>query len=83
MPGSFSSETERAYWHMAQDIAYRAGLSLAARDGSSWLVGDDGERLVCDRPERLWFETWRVLDAEFPDLSRHWVGGRPLSKPGE
>lgn len=82
-PAWFPNDNERDYWHMAQDIAYRAGVSLVERDGSSWLVGDDGERLVCERPERLWFQTWRVLQEEFRGLSRLWVGGRPLSKPGE
>ena len=33
MPQSFASEKERDYWHMAQDIAYRAGVAIAARDG--------------------------------------------------
>jgi hypothetical protein len=47
------------------------------------MIGDHAERLVCERPERLWFETWRVLHAEFRELSRLWVGGRPLTKPGE
>jgi hypothetical protein len=83
MPAWFLDDKERDYRHMAQDIAYRAGLSLVERDGSSWLVGDDGERLVCERPERLWFQTWRVLHEEFDRLSRQWVGGRPLAKPGE
>jgi hypothetical protein len=79
----FRDEKERDYWHMAQDIAYRAGASLVERDGSSWLVSDEGERLVCERAERLWFDTWKVLHAWYPGLSRLWVGGRPLSKPGE
>lgn len=83
MPETFVHENERDYWHMSQDIAYRAGLSLIERDGASWLVGDDSERLICERTERLWFETWRILDNEFGRLSRQWVGGRPLNNPGE
>jgi hypothetical protein len=83
MPAWFLDDKERDYWHMAQDIVYRAGLSLVERDGSSWLVGNDGERLVCERPERLWFETWKVLHEEFRGLSRLWVGGRPLTNPRE
>jgi hypothetical protein len=82
-PAWFPDEKERHYWHMAQDIAYRAGVALVEREGSSWLVGEDGERLVCEHPDRLWFETWRVLHEEFGRLSRLWVGGRPLTKPGE
>ncbi len=82
MPRWFLDDKERDYWHMAQDIAFRASVSLVERDGSSWVVADDGERLVCERTERLWFQTWRVLHAEYPKLSRLWVGGRPLSKPG-
>src|SRR5438128_1021714 len=33
--------------------------------------------------ERLWFHTWKVLDAEYPRLSRMWVGGRVLSRRGQ
>ena len=82
-PTWFPDDKERSYWHMAQDIAYRAGVSLVEREGSSWLVTDDGDRLVCERPERIWFETWRVLHSEYSELSRLWVGGRPITKPGE
>ena len=82
-PAWFSNDKERDYWHMSQDIAFRAGISLVERDGASWVVADDGARLVCGPGERLWFQTWQVLHAEYPKLSRSWVGGRPLSKPGE
>ena len=83
MPNSFSSAKERHYWHMAQDIAYRAGVSLCLRDGSTWLVSDDGERRVCDPQELIWYRTWLVLHDEFGRLSRLWVGGRPATEPGE
>jgi hypothetical protein len=83
MPTWFPDDRERDYWTMAQDIAYRAGVSLIDRAGSSWLISDDGERLICERPERLWFETWKVLHSEYRELSRQWVGGRPRTKPGE
>ncbi len=84
-PASFASEFELDYWHSAQDIAFRANAALIVRDGATWLVGDDGERLICtpSRPDKIWFETWRVLRREFPALSRLWLGGRALTKPGE
>lgn len=81
MPATFADETERHYWHTAQDIAFRAGLSLVEREGASWLVSEEGERLVHEPSKRLWFETCKVLHAEFPKLSRVWVGGRPLPPP--
>lgn len=31
MPQSFTSEKERDYCHMAQDIAYRAGIAICER----------------------------------------------------
>jgi len=85
IPPSFTSPDEKDYWHEAQDIAFRAGASLIVRDGTTWLVSDDGERLVCepDEPSRLWYKTWLVLDREFPALSRLWVKGRAITKPGE
>ena len=43
------------------------------------LTHSDSERLVCERADRLWFETWRVLNSEHRELSRLWVGGRPLT----
>ena len=84
-PATFTDERERDYWHAAQDIAYRAGATLVLRESATWLVSDDGERLVCDprRPERVWYETWLALHREFPELSRLWDGGRALTKPGE
>lgn len=85
MPESFASEKERDYWHEAQDIAFRAEKSLVVGDGAAWLVSDEEESLVCkpSHPEHLWFETWAVLNEQFPLLSRLWVKGRALTKPGE
>lgn len=84
-PTSFSYHHEEEYWHSAQDIAYRAGASLVERDGSTWLIFDHDEQLVCtpQDPRRIWFETFKQLNDDFPFLSRLWVGGRALTKPGE
>lgn len=84
-PAAFADQREREYWHAAQDIAFRAGASLVARGGATWLIQDGGERLVCEprKPERIWYETWLVLKREFPHFSRLWVGGRALTEPGE
>lgn len=84
-PSSFNYHHEEDYWHSAQDIAYRAGASLIERDGGTWLLFDDGEQLVCIPSDhrRIWFETWKCLHNDFPFLSRLWVGGRALTKPGE
>jgi hypothetical protein len=84
-PTSFADHREQDYWHEAQDIAFRAGASLVVRDKASWLISDDGDRLICEpqQPERIWYETWRILNQEYPLLSRLWVGGRALTKPGE
>jgi len=46
-------------------------------------VNGASERLLCESTERLWFETWKMLKAEFPRLARMWVGGRAITKPGE
>lgn len=85
MPDSFASDNDRQYWHEAQDIAFRAGKSLVYRDGATWLVSPGEEVIVCrpTNPERVWFETWTVLKKEYPLLSRMWVGGRAITKPGE
>ncbi len=82
-PAWFRDEKERWYWHEAQDIAYRADASLIERNGSSWLVTDDGERMICEPTDRLWYRTWFVLQEEFSEHKRLWVNGRPISKPGE
>ena len=46
-------------------------------DGATWLESDNGEQIVCEpqRSDRVWYETWLVLDRQFPQLSRLWVGG--------
>lgn len=84
-PQSFASENERDYWHMAQDIAYRAGIALVERDGASWVTGLDGEKLLYepDKDGVLWWQSWLRLKEQYPDLSRLWVGGRAITKPGE
>jgi hypothetical protein len=71
-PAQFFDGREEDYWHMVQDIAYRAGAALVVRDGESCLLFPDHEQRVC-RPEdarRSWFETWKRLHDEFPLLSR-------------
>lgn len=83
MPAWFLDEKERDYWHEAQDIAYRAGVSIMERDGCSWLVEVSVERMICGPAERLWYETWKILKSEFPRLTRQWDGGRAITKPGE
>lgn len=85
VPERFANKSEKDYWHSTQDIAYRAGMSLVLRDGSAWIVSDEGERLVCEPqiPGRIWFETWLALHDEYGRLSRLWVGGRPVTEPGE
>lgn len=84
-PESFTTEKERGYWHAAQDIAYRAGKLLLLRDGATWLVDEAGAKLICRpaREDKVWFETWKILHADLPLLSRMWVGGRAITKPGE
>jgi hypothetical protein len=85
MPTSFVSEKEREYWHMAQDIAYRAGVSIVERDGASWAITLDGEKLLYRPTEDgvLWGPTWSRLKEQYPGLSRLWVGGRAITKPGQ
>jgi hypothetical protein len=85
VPANFTDQRERDYWHMAQDIAFRAGASLVMRDGATWLLSEVDEQIVCEpqRPDRVWYETWLALNRRFPLLSRIWVGGRAISKPGE
>src|SRR4051794_19589190 len=85
MPQSFASDNERKYWHSAQDIAYRAGVAILDRDGASWLVSEQSEQLLCRPPDprELWYRTWLALSEEYPRLSRLWVRGRAITKPGE
>lgn len=85
MPAHFLGESEKDYWHTAQDIAYRIGASLVERDGSSWLVSDDGERLLVSGKDSacLWYSTYLILDREYPEASRLWFRGRAEAKPGE
>ena len=84
-PASFVNDREAHYWHAAQDIAFRAAASLVLRDDGTWLVFADHEELICQplEPDCIWYETWYVLRHEFPALSRLWVGGTPISTPGE
>src|SRR5262249_22933218 len=71
-PESFSDWRESRYSHWAQEIARAAGATLLLRDGSTWLVSSEGERLLRtpERLKRLWFETWTILRIEYPDLCR-------------
>ena len=79
VPSAFSDENERDYWHMAQDIAYRGNMALVQRGESSVLIDDEGERIVSRDKDRLWFSTWSRLARQYPELSRMWVGGRPIN----
>lgn len=85
MPPSFASEKERDYWHMAQDIACRAGVAIIERDGASWLITSDGEKLLYRPTEDgvLWWQSWLRLKEQYPELSRLWVGGRVITKHGQ
>ena len=85
MPQSFASPKERDYWHMAQDIAYRAGVGVVERDGASWLITAEGEKLLSHPSESggLWWQSWLRLNELYPGLSRLWVGGRAVNEPGE
>ncbi|MDB5294798.1 MAG: putative integron cassette protein [Phycisphaerales bacterium] len=85
VPQSFASEKERDYWHMAQDIAYRAGAAIVERDGASWLITSGNEKLLYRPTEDggLWWQSWLRLQEQYPGLSRLWVGGRAITKPGQ
>jgi hypothetical protein len=85
MPQSFASEKERDDWHMAQDIAYRAGVAIRERDGASWVTTPEGESLLYRPTEEgvLWWQSWLRLKEQYPGLSRLWVGGRAITKPGQ
>lgn len=85
MPEWFASDSDRWYWHEAQDIAWRAGAIMVERSGAVWLLAGDTERLVCEPADSncFWFESWRALKDEYPEHARSWVNGRPISKPGE
>ncbi len=84
-PAVFHHPKEEDYWHSVQDIAFRAGAALVERDGETILLFDDREQVICrpSDPDRVWFATWKALDAEFPLLSRLWCNGRAMTKPGE
>ncbi len=84
-PQAFTSDKERDYWHEAQDIAYRAGVAIVERDGASWVVTPEGEKLLHrpSEPGTLWWQTWLRLKEQYPSLSRLWVGGRAITKPGK
>ena len=84
-PESFANEAERYCWQVAQDIAFRAGFALVQRDSATWLVSETEQRLICElsRADKIWRETLRLLEQEFPLLERIWVGGRAITKPGE
>jgi len=76
-PDKFANDRESYFWHSAQDVAFRAGLRLLYRDGCSWLESEEGERLLCKPldPDRIWYESWVALEAEYPQLKRTWIGG--------
>ena len=79
-PRSFRDRREQDYWHMAQDTAYRLGASLVLENGQTWLARG-GELELIVRPvdaDRVWYETWLALHRAHPEISRLWVGGRPL-----
>ena len=89
---AFRDSNRRTIWSSAhsrneppEKPFYRAGMSLILRDGSAWIMSDEGERLVCEPqdPGHVWFETWLVLHNEYGRLSRLWIGGRPVTEPGE
>ncbi len=84
-PESFANDKEKHYWHMAQDTAYRVGASLLLANGSTWLdFGDEKVVVVTpERPDHVWFETWRALDTQHPDLSHLWAGTRLLKREGD
>ena len=42
-PTDFHDEREQAYWHMAQDIAFRAGARLKRSDAAVYLITDTAE----------------------------------------
>jgi hypothetical protein len=81
-PKTFTCSREREYWHEAQDIAYGANVSIFERGGKSWLVDDDGERVLCDpaKPSTLWQETWWKLRELFPQFTHMWIGTSMRSK---
>ena len=70
---------------MAQDIAYGAGVAILEREGASWLVLPDGERLIYRPTEDgvLWWQTWLRLKELYPEMARYWVGGRAITDRGE
>lgn len=84
-PLSFTSDSERHHWHSAQDLAYRAGVAIVERDGASWLITPEGERLLYRPTEdgALWWQSRLRLEELYPGLSRVWVGGRAMTKPGQ
>jgi len=79
-PETFASSTERDYWHMAQDTAFRAGAALVLEGGATWLIFDTERELIVtqEQSDHIWFETWRELHRRYEGLSRLWIGGRPL-----
>lgn len=80
-PEAFRGPHEAHYWHMAQDIAFRAGAALIEKDESTWLAFPDDRQFIVtpEDSDHIWFETWRVLHRQYEDLSRMWVGGRPVN----
>jgi hypothetical protein len=75
----FHDFREQSYWHMAQDIAFRAGARLEIRDAEVYLVTENAAEFLCapERANKFWYETWLVLHDRFPDLSRLWPGYVP------
>jgi len=82
MPKTFTGPRERGYWHAAQDIAYGANASVFERDGKSWLLDDNGERMLVDpaKPATLWHETSWKLSQLFPQFAHIWIGVSQRSK---
>jgi|KBSMisStandDraft_5_1062788.scaffolds.fasta_scaffold1331444_1 hypothetical protein len=78
-PENVHDGREASYWHMAQDIAFRAHSRLEVRDGSVYLVSDAADEQICipSQPKHRWYETWLVLHERFPALSHLWPGYRP------
>jgi hypothetical protein len=70
---------EQSYWHMAQDIAFRAGARLEIRGSEVYLVTNEAADFISapERPNKFWYETWLVLHQRFSELSRLWPGYVP------
>ncbi len=75
-PDHFETPTEEAYWHSAQDMAYRAGCRIEVRGEDVILLFDNSEEVLCRLPDspresrRPWFVIWSAVKARFPLLYR-------------